>query len=325
MIGSLHSGGLITNYQCSASCRHCLYRSGPSRDKSYMGEETLRNLLRKGAGLGCLSYHIGGGEPFLNRRGLYRVLEIMAEEGIGLDYLETNASWYGDRESAVAVLDELASRGCGTLMISVCPFHNEFIPLSKMEGVIEACQSRGMGYFVWQEQYYRHLAALDREIPHSFEEMSDIWGSDYLLRTGKRFGLTMNGRALETFRAYLPHRRAEEILRENPDPCVELEGTDHFHFDLYGNYIPPGCTGLQVYWQDLGGELPREAYPHYLMLREEGIGGLYPYALARGYENPERGYVSKCDLCESIRRFLLETTPAPPFRDLGPLEYYTGT
>ena len=319
----MSSGGIITNYHCSASCRHCLYRSGPSRDKSYMTEETLRRLLRKGAELGCRSYHIGGGEPLLNRQGLYRTLEIMAEEEVTVDYLETNASWYKDQESAEKVIDELAARGCTTVMISVCPFHNEFIPLAKMEGVIEACQKRDMPFFIWQEQYYRHLAALDRNRTHSFEEMSHTWGKNYLLNTGKRFGLRMNGRALESYRPFMPHFRAQEIIGDNPGPCTETEETDHFHFDLYGNFIPPGCVGLQVRCSDLGGELPTEFYPHYTLLRDGGIRAYYEFALTRGYTDEEMGYVSKCDLCGRINRFILENSPSPSFRDLGPAEYYT--
>ena len=323
MIGALSSGGLITNYNCSAACRHCLYKSSPRRDKTYMGEELLRSLLAKGKSLGCSSYHIGGGEPLLNREGLFLVLEIMAEEGVSVDYLETNASWFRDDESARILIGGLADRGCGTVMVSVCPFHNEFIPLKKMEGAMKACQEGGMGLFIWQEQYYRHLAALEKDETHSFEEMSSVWGGDYLLKTGRRFGLTMGGRALETFRDYLPFMEADGVIAENGGGCGELEETGHFHFDLYGNFIPPGCVGLQVDHRDLGKELSPEDYPHYRILREKGVGGLYEMAAQKGFEPREKGYVTKCDLCGHIRAFIMENEGGAPGKDLGPLEYYT--
>lgn len=323
MITRLSSGGLITNYHCSAACKHCLYKSSPRRDKSYMDEDLLRPMLRKAVSLGCSSFHIGGGEPFLNLPGLYRTLEIMEEEGVALDYLETNASWFKDDQSCRAVLKELARRGCATLMVSVCPFHNEFIPLRKMEGVIEACQETGMGVFIWQEQYYRHLAALERDVTHSFEELEEIWGANYFLKAGKRFGLTMNGRALESYRPYMPHRPAEEIVKDNPGGCGELENTNHFHLDLRGYFIPPGCVGLQIHYADLGSEPDEGAYPHYLALGRGGPGELFELARERGFTPREEGYVSKCDLCGDIRRFLMERGPGNAVRDLGPADYYT--
>jgi hypothetical protein len=323
MIKQLSSGGLITNYHCSAACKHCLYKSSPKRDKSYMDSDMLRRLLKKAVNLGCRSIHIGGGEPFLNLNGLYRVLEIMQEEGVSLDYLETNASWFKDSASCQAVMGELKERGCSTVMVSVCPFHNEFIPLVKMEGVIEACQETNMGLFLWQEQYYRHLSALDKNKTHSFEELEEIWGRNYFLKAGKRFGLTMNGRALVSYRPYLPSKRAAEIIKENPQGCEELERTSHFHLDLDGNFIPPGCVGITVAHEDLGEELNPENYPHFLALRNSGVGELFDLVKNKGFKEKESGYASKCDLCEDMRRYLLDQGLSQKTKDIGPAEYYT--
>ena len=288
-----------------------------------MEPDTLRSLLKKAAQLGCRSFHIGGGETFLNLKGLYQVLEIMQEEGVSLDYLETNASWYKDDESCAKVIDELANRGCGTVMVSVCPYHNEFIPLAKMEGVIKACQDRKMGLFLWQEQYYRHLSALDKDMTHSFEELEGIWGKNYFLKAGKRFGLTMNGRALESYRPYLPHKRAAEIIKDNSQGCAELEQTKHFHLDLNGNFIPPGCVGITVDHNDLGKELSQENYPHFLALRQGGVGELLKLAQEKGYSERPAGYASKCDLCGNIRHFLLNLGLNERVKDIGPADYYT--
>jgi hypothetical protein len=258
----------------------------------------------------------------MNQEGLYKVLEVMAEENVKVDYLETNASWFQDLGSCEKIINELKERACNKIMISVCPFHNEFIPLVKMEGVMEACQNRNMDFFIWQEQYYRHLAALERHRTHSFEELNSIWGWNYLLKTGKRYGLTMNGRALDTFRSYLPHWKAEEIIEDNPKGCSELTKTDHFHLDLFGNYIPHGCVGLQIKQEDLGKELPEETYPHYTTLARQGISGLYERTRKQGFIPREKGYVSKCDLCGHIRHFIMELSSGN-FKDLGPTEYYS--
>jgi len=73
--------------------------------------------------------HIGGGEPFLRFRELLETVRVFRDEGIQLDYLETNASWFTEKASAIEKLSRLAEAGCDTVMVSICPFHVEFIPL----------------------------------------------------------------------------------------------------------------------------------------------------------------------------------------------------
>ena len=74
-IQRLYAGGLITNYYCSASCKHCLYGSSPSWQKEYMSPDTLDRLCRTMKRLGCHAVHIGGGEPLLNWELLQQVLQ----------------------------------------------------------------------------------------------------------------------------------------------------------------------------------------------------------------------------------------------------------
>ena len=76
VINRLGAGGIITNYNCSSRCAHCLYRCGPRRDKEYIDTDTLRKNIEKIISLGCNSVHVGGGEPFLNIAGLTRVLAV---------------------------------------------------------------------------------------------------------------------------------------------------------------------------------------------------------------------------------------------------------
>lgn len=287
-----------------------------------MEPEVLRSVLKKAADLGCHSFHIGGGESFLNLEGLYKVLEVMKEEGVKVEYVETNASWYRDIASSELIIENLQKRGCTSLMISVCPFHNEFVPLAQMEGVMDACKRMGMEFFIWQEQYYRHLAALDKNKTHTFDELSEVWGRSYFLKTGKRFGLTMKGRALESYRNYLPHRPLDDILEENQRPCSELDKTEHFHLDLEGNYIPPACVGFTIDHKDLGIKLSKENYPHITTLNKEGIGIFLKEAQEKGFTPRKEGYVSKCDICEDIRYYYMSQGLAPEVKDLGPKEYY---
>ena len=324
MIKRLNSGGIITNYHCSAACSHCLYKSSPKREKKYITPGLLRDIFAKGASLGCRSYHIGGGEPFLDYKALLDIVMTFGTEGIGIDYLETNASWYKDPESADEKLTLLMEAGCRTVMVSVCPFHIEYVPLKKVNGVIEACRRTGMDLFLWQEQYYRELAVFDRTKTHSFEELSRKYGKDYRIDAAGRFGLTLNGRALDTLKPHLPSYSAEVIIEREGEGCTELSGTGHFHFDLYGNYIPPGCVGLALDFQNMDEPLSDEKYPHFRILRDEGVAGFFEYTVRNyGFIPGGSGYISKCDLCYNLRKHIVISTESlPDFKDLEPREFY---
>ena len=323
MIKRLHSGGIITNYDCSASCRHCLYKSSPCRTGGFIENRMLTELLRRGRRLGCSSFHIGGGEPFLYPDRLLDTVRLFRSEGAGIDYLETNASWYRDPESADSILSELRMAGCRTVMVSVCPFHMEFVPLEKVDGVLAACRRTGMNYFVWQEQYYRELSEFDKSRTHSHRELRAEYGEDYIYSAAGRYGLTLNGRALASLKKYLPAFPAEKIAAE-AGPCTELESGSHFHFDLYGNFIPPGCVGLSLPAEVLGTGEERNSrkYPIFSMLREKGVPALFEEAEERGFSPNPDGYVSKCDLCLGIRTFFVEAEGMETLPDLQPAEFY---
>jgi len=172
-IRRLVSGGLITNYFCTSRCRHCLYHCSPNREKAYIDPETAEKCFIRVLELGCRSVHIGGGEPMLRPEHLENVLEVANQVGIGIDYVETNSSWFKDPESAIHILERLQAKGLRTLLISISPFHNEFIPFSKIKGVINAGRKTGMGLFPWINDFYKDLSIFDPNTTHTFEEFSD--------------------------------------------------------------------------------------------------------------------------------------------------------
>jgi len=124
-IKRLGSGGLITNYFCSSSCKHCLYNCSPHWQKRYIDPDTAGKNLKTIRALGCRSVHIGGGEPLLRPDKLATVLELASQVGISVEYVETNSSWFQDLESAKNLLSDLSRKGLGTLLVSISPFHNE--------------------------------------------------------------------------------------------------------------------------------------------------------------------------------------------------------
>jgi len=319
-IKHLSSGGLITNYYCTSRCAHCLYCCSPLWEKRYIDETTARLNLEKIRALGCSAVHVGGGEPCLDPQGLLRVLEVARDTGVRIDYVETNSSWYRDHDSAVAQLKELKARGLETLLVSISPFHNEYIPFQKVKGVIEACRAARLAAFPWVSDFYRELDAFDPAATHRLAEYRKRFGADYLRKIPARYWIHFGGRALETFAGIFETCDSAAILSLERRGCRELQDVSHFHLDLFGNYIPGLCSGLAIRRDDLGTPITAEKYPLLARLYESGINGLFEVAREQGFE-PAGAYLSKCHLCLDIRRYLVLDRKLK-FPELTPLGFY---
>jgi hypothetical protein len=320
-IDHLASGGLIPNYYCTSKCRHCLYACSPKWDKDYIDAETTEKNVLKIKSLGCRSIHIGGGEPFLNLEGLKKVVETIHALGVQIDYVETNSSWYRDRESACRALESLKKRGLSMLLVSMSPFHNEHIPFYKVKGVIAACHRVGMEVFPWISAFYPEIEALGDQSTHTLSEYEERYGADYLRRIPSRYWVHFGGRAVKTFAPVFGTRPCEEILSAGKRGCGELLDVSHFHLDLYGNYVPGLCSGLAIDRDDLGHPMSPEKYALLHMLLERGVTGLFELASKRYGFTPSSGYLSKCHLCLDLRRYLvLERGLSAP--ELKPQAFY---
>lgn len=322
-ITQLASGGLITNYFCTSRCRHCLYNSGPNREKRYITPRTAEKNLIVIRSLGCRSVHIGGGEPMLRPDDLGTVLKIARKLGVAIEYVETNSSWFIDLKSAKSTLLQLKQKGLQTLLISISPFHNEFISFNKMRGVMEAAGQTGIGLFPWIGDFISNLSSFDASRSHSLEEYEEKFGQDFLSRVLQRYWVHLGGRALETFRPVLETRSADQILNDGIGGCKgELSATTHFHIDLDGNYIPGLCSGLSIALEDLGKPLVPHEYPVLTTLFDSGIRGLFEMAQKElSYEPAEDGYLNKCDLCTEIRTRFVENGIGGE-QELNPKEFY---
>ncbi|MFH1240948.1 MAG: hypothetical protein V1689_01180 [Pseudomonadota bacterium] len=133
--------------------------------------------------------------------------------------------------------------------------------------------------------------------------------------------LHSGGRAHRTFAPIFGTRPYQEFLSSGNKGCIELLDVSHFHFDLFGNYVPGLCSGLAVRWDDLGKRLSPERYPILNILFHEGVGGLF-YYVSREYDfEPSDGYMSKCHLCLDLRRHLVLEGEMRS-RELQPTAFY---
>jgi len=318
-IGRLEHGGIMTNYQCNAACRHCLYACSPERSGGYiqpqMAEE-ICSLLHTG---GTRSVHIGGGEPFLDIDGLTMLLETCRRTGITVDYIETNAFWAEDDHVAAAYLRTIKAAGADTLCISLDPFHAEYVPPALPIKLAEICRREGFGYFLWQEKYRTRLSRL--KMPHKVQtptELRNQLSYDYALDTAQTYGLRMGGRALSIEAEHGAQRPIADIIGPRSQgtpphdgtacvahkrPCLNLLAAGHFHVDLYGQYIPPGCTGIVIPLNEAVYGVPHGKYPAFDALVSGGVSALFDLASGLGFK-AEAAYTSGCALCFHIRHWL---------------------
>ena len=331
-VKSLYSGaGIIVTYKCSAACLHCCYSSSPKRSGEFMSRQTADRifaLLRK---MGCYSVHIGGGEPFMNFEKLLEVCKSALEHHISIDYIETNASWYTDDNGVSEKLKKLISAGVDCLLISVDPFHNEFVPYVKIKNLLKCCRKNNMGTFVWQSRFERIVQQLDENTTHSLSEYEDAFGGDFIKLISENYGLGYNGRALRILEKNITKsedkKPYEYFSRENQAQCKDrITSLHHFHVDMDENVIPPSCNGFRANIFDLCGEgLDSEKYMYFTSVAESGFGALCKQAEALGFVPKYEGYASKCALCFDIKKYICEyikTTTGTEPADIGPLGFF---
>lgn len=300
----LVSGGVITNYKCSSKCKHCCYSSSPKWPNDYMTPSLADEIFAVLKRLGCDAVHIGGGEPLLQPDKLYGILDAAYRNNIGIEYIETNASWYKDASSAKTILKELKGRGVKTLLISIDPYHNEYIPFWKVKGLIQACSDVKMNVFPWQMEFWDEIDALDDQKTHSLEEYIRLYGQDYPVRLMGRYGLNLKGRAFMTYRPFMKKQPVDQILKESK-PCRLLSGIYHFHVDLYGNFIPQSCPGFSIPLKELENGTDPDRYRLFNSVESVGIKGLFELAEKEYGYMPKNEYAGKCDLCYDIRNHLV--------------------
>jgi hypothetical protein len=292
----------MANYQCTAACRHCLYSCSPERNSGYISKavaEDISVLLREG---GCRSVHIGGGEPFLDFDGLVGLVQTLTNAGIKVEYVETNAYWATNEQQIKQRLRLLLSAGADTLCISLDPFHAEYVPVKLPLYLAEICRRSNFGYFLWQEKYLPALSRLDPNKTHDRSELERLISSDYVLKTAQSYGLSIGGRAINIEAEYSAPRPAETVAESRP--CRRLLSSDHFHIDLNGKFVPPGCTGIAIQLEDAVRGIPDGKYPAYEALLSGGTVELLRYAQLRDFVVNPRGYTSGCALCFHIRHWL---------------------
>jgi hypothetical protein len=227
-----------------------------------------------------------------------------------VEYIETNAYWCDNRSSIAERLKALTKAGADTLCISFDPYHAEYVPYRKPLLLAEVCRHEHFGYFLWQDRYARMLTRLDADKAHDRETMEREASPDYIWETALSYGLGFGGRAINIEAEYKEGKPLEEVV--NGNPCRSLLSGGHFHVDMYGRYIPPGCTGIAIALSEAVRGIPPNKYPAFEALTSGGVGGLLKYAKERGFfMGDDSEFPSSCALCFFIRHWLSEKGGCP--------------
>lgn len=295
--------GIIMNYVCTAECRHCMFASAPDCPKEYISPEMAEHLASVLEEAGTSSIHIGGGEPFMNFRALCTLIEALNRHDVGVDYIETNAFWCSEDDLVRERLGKLRELGVTTIMVSVDPFHIEYVPLERPLRLCQIMNELEFDYFIWQDRYLRKMIRFDRSKRYTKEELQQALGKNYITDTASEYGLGMNGRALAIAEDIYGKRPADELL--SAVPCRSLLDVCHCHLDLYGNIVPSGCPGIAAEARDyLNEQIDPEKYPVMARLLTGGSKALYAYAKEKGFLPSPEGYPTKCAFCYAMREFL---------------------
>ncbi|UCE07225.1 MAG: radical SAM protein [bacterium] len=326
-IPAFTSGGLILSYKCSNSCRHCIYASSP-RWKEWMSEQDVANYLDqiRQFAPNQRGLHLAGGEPFLNFDLTLRAVELCIEYGVPLQYVETNAYWSEDDDLTVYQLNLLRESGLPAILISVSPFHNEFIPFERTARAISIAREIYGHYnvLIYTGYFYQQLQDYNPQKRIPLNRYLNTVGYEKAARSFvEHYGLIPCGRAASKLNFLFQKQSPEALFNNN---CLaEFTNPEHIHIDPYGNYISSFCAGISLGdAHNLGGffkGIDLQERPILEILATSGVEGLLKLARDQfDYQVLPGGYIAKCHLCQDMRAHIVQFTDQ--FEELKPIEFY---
>ena len=288
---------LLLTYKCNARCRHCFLSAGPERSEVF-SEALALKVVEEAGDLPAINHlFLEGGEPFLYPKLMEAVIARATGLGLWTGAL-TNGFWAVSDEKAKRVLEPLAAAGLQSLSISTDAWHEEFVPLARVEAAAEAAAALGVAVDV---MVCGVTALTERLGPAP-------------VHAG---GVVCRGRAISTICLN------GNLNWESLTKCHEgLSRPGRVHIGPAGEIHL--CQGLLL-GEEAGANPLKNTFANYAPQRHPIVSRLLtggPAALARfaagfGFV-PRRVYVDGCQLCFETRSFLRRRFP----RLIGPAGLY---
>jgi len=273
-----------------------------------------------------IGLHLAGGEPFLNFDLTLRAVELCIEYGVPLQYVETNAYWCEDDELTSYQLNMLRESGLPAILISVSPFHNEFIPFERTHRAITIAQEIYGPYnvLIYTSYFYEQLKDYNPQINIPFNRYLNTVGHEQAAQSFvEHYGLVPCGRAASRLNFLFQKKTAATFF--NTTCRAEFTNPGHIHIDPYGNYIASFCAGISLGDAHKLGAIfngiDLRQRPIIEILTNFGVEGLLKLAQDQfDFQISPEGYIAKCHLCQDIRSHIVQITDQ--FEELTPVEFY---
>lgn len=294
--------GILLWNTCNARCAHCMPDSGP-KDRTRLSEEQVFRLIDGAARAfdGPWVLALSGGEPFLHRDRLARIIARGAERGASVSVV-TNGFWAISDERAREVLKEMADAGLTAMSVSVSSYHFEYVQPERVVRAVRAGRALGLQVTV------KAVVSRSSSLRNVFGKLRELepWNGELAIQ---QVDLLPAGRASD--RDTIPQPGLPQgpcpasLLTFLPDgraaPCcngagetggLDLGSADDDFADVRANY--------------LGNPIVRR-------LRSEGpIALLDDLPEAEAEDLRVRPFVNACHLCEEVLRRLKRSEASDP-------------
>lgn len=292
--------GLHLTDQCNALCQHCAYHCGP-KVKGVMSFDHARQYLHQVLGQSLELVCLSGGEPCL----YFDLVACLGREARALGaaniWVFTNAFWAVDRATALRKLAHLKEAGMTQLCLSADGFHQAFIPATRVRHAMTAAHDLGLDIrFLGPSQEDNPMNRITRQVLEQLGDLEsvEIWQGEP----------RCIGRVADSLPPQLAQKPGIPTGR-CPGPWTggTWENPAGVDVDLYGEVtLCPGISIGNAKERPLSSILAEYGPRRHPIIRELATGG--PAALAEmaqqiGYI-PRARYVSECQLCYDVRRFL---------------------
>ncbi len=267
MIPSLTGVHFLITYGCSAECDHCFIWGTP-RKQAAMTADSVDAFLDQVVSLGTVTGVCAeGGESFTRYDVVMHFLRSASARGLNASAL-TNASWVTSREQAQRWIADLMAAGLTALGISTDQWHQQMVPVERVELLLEVCAAAGLS-----------ANRMETRIE----------------------GVMFRGRAAQKLAPGRPTKPAAELTK---CPHEQLGAPSRVHLDCYGRlHLCQGlCVGAGSIVEAVAA-FDAAVHPIVSRLLEGGPYALGRFAAEHGFAMAE-GYVDACHLCYRAREFL---------------------